>query len=119
RLRNALLKKGGTACPVRKSLQEHGAAPHRAHQWLLDLQVVANQIELGLAPLGEEDLAGAGDRNLVACRFDTGRTFSHYGLTIPAWKGGVCGTLGRCSAARTHSPRTELPRRTTTSGRPN
>ena len=42
-----------------------------------DGQVVADEVELGVAPLGEEDLLGVGDRQLM-----TGRLHDHPGLAV-------------------------------------
>ncbi len=83
---HALLKEGGTACPVRVALEEDGTALHGPHEGRLDarVQVVADEVELGLAPLGKEDLVGAADGDLVAGRLDMDRALGHDGVTIPA-----------------------------------
>src|SRR5207237_5173890 len=77
-IRDPLLEEGGTSGPVRIALKENRAALHRPHQRLLDALVVADKVELCLAPLGEENLAGTGDRNLAPGRLHKGGAFSHY-----------------------------------------
>ncbi len=56
-----LLEEGRAGRAVRKALHEDRAIPHRAEQRHLDHAVVADEVELRLAPLGEPDLVGARD----------------------------------------------------------
>ena len=49
--------------PVGPALQQRRPAAHGPHQWLVDGDVVAGEVELGLAVLGEHHLARAGDRD--------------------------------------------------------
>ena len=51
-------KNDGPPAPLREALHQHRPAAHRAHQRLGDRGVVADEVELRLAALAEEDLAG-------------------------------------------------------------
>jgi len=88
-LRNPLLEEGGTAYPVRIALEENRTVLHRPHQRPLDSLVVPDKVELRLAPLGEENFAGAGDRNLAPGRRDKNRALCHSRVTIALTRG-VC-----------------------------
>src|SRR5579864_249797 len=79
RLGHPFLKEARAADPVRIALEEHRAAAHRAHERLLNCLIEADQVKLGVLALREEDLVGAGDRNLVPGCLDQDRRFSHYG----------------------------------------
>ena len=46
---------------VREPLHEHRPSAHRAHQRFFDREVVLDEVELGLAALGEHHLVRAGD----------------------------------------------------------
>ena len=76
-------KNDGPPAPFGKRCMQHRAAAHRAHERLGDRGVVADEVELRLAALGEQDLAGARDPHLapgelehlrVVCRHDAHRT---------------------------------------------
>ena len=64
-LGHPLLEERRSAGALGEALHEHGAPAHRAHQRLGDGDVVADEVELGLAPLGEEHLVRAGDPDLA------------------------------------------------------
>ena len=64
---------------VGEALHEGGAPAHRAHERLGDGLVVADQVELGLAPLGEEDLVGAGDADGVARHLELDHLLGRHG----------------------------------------
>ena len=51
--------------PSREPLQHHRPAAHRREQRLADRLVVPDEVELGLAPLGEEQLVGMGDLDVA------------------------------------------------------
>ena len=53
--------KNELAGAVREALEEHRPPAHGGQQRPADRLVEADQVELGLAPLGEEHLVGAGD----------------------------------------------------------
>jgi hypothetical protein len=59
--RHALLEERRAAGALREALQEHRPAAHRAHERLGDRRVVAHEVELRLAALAEQDLAGRRD----------------------------------------------------------
>ncbi len=62
---HALLEERLALGAVRVALHEHRPAAHRAHHRLRHREVVVDEIELGLAALGEEHLARAGDAHRV------------------------------------------------------
>ncbi len=66
-VRDALLEERRPGRPVGKTLEQHRAPTHGTDQRLLNRLVVVDEIKLGLAPLGEVDLARAGDRDVPAC----------------------------------------------------
>ena len=66
RVGDALLEEGRAPGSRWEPLQEQRPAARRAHQRLGDAQVVANEVELRLAALGEEHLVGRGDPDLAA-----------------------------------------------------
>src|SRR5581483_11509916 len=63
-LRHALLEERAALGSVRETLHQRRPAARRAHQRLGDRQVVPDEVELRLLPLGEEDFVGARDREL-------------------------------------------------------
>ena len=62
---------------VGEALHEHRTAAHGAQQRLADAQVVLDEITLGLAALGEEHLAGAGEADLAAVELEDIRVVCH------------------------------------------
>ena len=64
-LRHALLEERRAAGALREALHQHRPAAHRAHQRLADRGVVADEVELRLAALAEQHLAGARDPHLA------------------------------------------------------
>ena len=60
-LRDALLEERVTARAPREPLQHHRPAAHRREQRLPDRLVVADEVELGLAPRGEEHACRGGE----------------------------------------------------------
>src|SRR5439155_5324506 len=63
RRRGALLKEGLAFGSVDEALEGHGASANATQRSLGDRQVIADQIELGVAAPREEDLVGIADRD--------------------------------------------------------
>jgi len=70
---DALLEEALASGPVGEPLHHHGAVTHLAHDLLLDGEVVAHEVELGLAACGEEHLGGAADPDQPSCGLDLDR----------------------------------------------
>ena len=66
RLRRALLEEEVAVGAVHEALERHRTAAGAAQRAVGHGQVVVDQVELGVAALGEEDLVGVGDRDLAA-----------------------------------------------------
>ena len=91
-LGHPLLEKRRPLGPVGVALQQGGAVAHGPHEGLGHGQVVADQIELGLAPLGEEHLVGVGDPHLAPGQLEDHRLSGH--------GGGGCRRSGPVTAGR-------------------
>ena len=65
RLRRALLEECLTLGAVDEALEGHRAVPDADERAVGDREVVADEVELGDAGIGEEELAGVADRDLV------------------------------------------------------
>ena len=76
---HALLEERLAARALREALHQHRAAAHGPHQRLGDGGVVADEVELRLAPLGEEHLAGTADPHLAPGELDHLRVVGHAG----------------------------------------
>src|SRR5213078_1577016 len=69
RRRRAFLEEGLPLGPVDEPLESHGATRDPTQRSFGDRHVIANQIELGVAALREEDLVGIADRDRPAGDF--------------------------------------------------
>ena len=65
RCRGAFLKEGLPLCPIDEPLEGHGAAANAAQRSFRDGHVIADQVELRVARLREEDLVRVADRDLT------------------------------------------------------
>ena len=65
RLRGPLLEERLAGCPVDEALEGHRAVPNAEQRAVGDREVVPDEIDLGDAGIGEEDLARVADRDLV------------------------------------------------------
>ena len=82
-LGNPLLEERRPGRAVRVALHEDGPPSHRAHDRLADREVVAQQIQLGLAPLGKQHLARAREPQLVAVDLELDRVLrARHGQTV-------------------------------------
>jgi hypothetical protein len=86
-VRYALLEERGAAGALREALHEHRPAAHRAHERLGRRGVVAHEVELGLAALGEEHLGRAGDPHLATGKLED------LGVVAGHERYGACGSL--------------------------
>jgi hypothetical protein len=68
--RHSLLEERASLCAVREPLHEGRPPAGRPQQGLGDGEVVAHQVELGLAALREEDLVRARDRQIASGNLD-------------------------------------------------
>src|SRR5205823_8965962 len=108
------------ARPVGEALQQHGPAFHGREQRPFDGLVEAHEVELGVAPLVEEDLLGVADHDLVTGRLDRRAVVGHGVDGTPGQSsrsgsgGGGTGSRRRASLLRTSL--TRVPTRCTVSG---
>ena len=72
---------------VREPLHQHRPPTHRPQQRRLDRLVVPDEVELGLAPLGEHHLVGAGHADRAARHLDLDRLVAGHRRTVPALAG--------------------------------
>ena len=63
RRRRAFLEEGLPLGPIDEPLESHGATRDPTQRSFSDCHVIANQIELGVAALREENLVGIADRD--------------------------------------------------------
>ena len=69
--------------PSGKRCSSTGRPPIAPQDRLLDREVVVDEVELGVAPLGEEHLVGAGHRQLVAGQLEGDGDLLAHGRTVP------------------------------------
>ena len=81
--RHALLEERRPARALREALHQHRPPAHRAHERLGDRRVVADEVELRLAALGEQDLAGARDPHLAPRELEDLRVVVGHVPTVP------------------------------------
>ena len=95
--------------PFGIALEQHRPTAHRPHQRPGDRLVVADEVELGLAALGEEDLVRARDRHLAPGEVDrhSPRRVSPWHHPI-AWKRSTAGNGRRPATSVDVAGRTDI-----------
>ena len=102
-------KNGSPSAPLTKRLRAIGRPPDAAQRAVGDRQVVADEVELGVAGLGEVDLVRVRDRDLAAADLEDLLAGGH-GETIPA--SGTAESTGAATESARGSPSGDLSIRT-------